>query len=76
MVSNSRQAVEALVMQMQDDFLRSPALKLTAEDAEQRLRVDRATCEAILGALVEARVLARTREGTYARFFPRLARVA
>ena len=63
-------------MQMQDDFLQSPALKLTADEAEQRFRVDRATCETILGALVEAHVLARTREGTYARLFPRLARVA
>jgi hypothetical protein len=75
-VANSRHAVEALVTQMQDDFLKSPTLKLTAHEAEQRFRVDRATCEAILGALVEAHVLARTREGTYARFFPRLARAA
>lgn len=76
MVPNSRQAVEALVMRMQGDFLESPTLKLTAHDAEQRFRVDRATCEAILGTLVEAHVLARTREDTYARFFPRLARAA
>ena len=38
MVPNSRQAVEALVMRMQGDFLESPTLKLTAHDAEQRFR--------------------------------------
>ena len=76
MVSDSRQAVEALVVQVQDDFLKSPTLTLTAHEAEQRFRVDRATCEAVLGALEEAHVLARTRQGTYARFFPRLTRAA
>lgn len=63
-------------MQVQDDFLESPTLKLTTDEAEHRFQVDRATCEAVLGALLEAHVLARTREGTYARFFPRLARAA
>ena len=76
MTSNSSQALEALVMRMQDDFLKSATLTLTVPEAEQRFRVDRTTCEAVLGALVEAHVLARTREGTYARFFPRLAQAA
>lgn len=73
---HSSQALEALVMRMQDDFLKSATLKLTVPEAEERFRVDRATCEAVLGVLVEAQVLARTREGTYARFFPRLAHAA
>jgi hypothetical protein len=74
--SNSRQTLEALVMRMQDDFLNSAWLTLTVPEAEQRFDVDRTTCEAVLGVLVDAHVLARSREGTYARFFPRLARAA
>jgi hypothetical protein len=74
--SNSSQTLEGLVMRMQDDFLKSAALKLTVPEAEERFRVDHTTCEAVLSALVEAHVLARTREGTYARFFPRLAHAA
>jgi hypothetical protein len=61
---------------MQDDFLNAATLNLTVPEAKQRFHVDRTTCEAVLGALVEAQVLARTREGTYTRFFPRLAHAA
>ena len=76
MKSNSSQTLEALVMRMQGDFLNAPALEMTASEATRRFHVDRTTCEAILDALVEAQVLARTREGAYARFFPRLAHAA
>jgi hypothetical protein len=61
---------------MQDDFLNTATLQLTVPEAEQRFDVDRTACEAVLDALVEAQVLARTGEGTYARFFPRLAHAA
>ena len=63
-------------MRVQGDFLNVPALKMTVSEAERRFHVDRATCEAVLDALVEAQVLARNREGAYARFFPRLAHAA
>ena len=65
--------IEALVMQMQDEFLESPALRLTLSDAERRFGVDRVTCDAVLGTLVDATVLARTPEGAFVRFFPRRA---
>ena len=76
MATTSREALEALIMRMQDDFLKSAALKLTLPEAEERFGVDRVTCEAILAALVDSHVLTLTREATYARFFPRLARAA
>lgn len=76
MTSNARQALEALVTRMQDDFLNSTTLKLTLTEAVERFRVDRVTCEAVLRVLVDARVLTCTREGTYTRFFPRLAHAA
>jgi|RhiMethySRZTD1v2_1073278.scaffolds.fasta_scaffold4153266_1 hypothetical protein len=76
MTSNSREALEALVMRMQDDFLESATLKLTLPEAEQRFGVDRITCEAILAALVESHVLTLTPEATYGRFVPGVARAA
>jgi hypothetical protein len=62
--------VVALVMRMQDDFLHTPALRLTLPDAERRFGADRDTCEAVLGTLVNSGVLARTDDGGYVRFFP------
>ena len=75
MTFDSNQVV-ALVMRVQDDFLETPALRLTLADAERRFGADRRTCEAVLGTLVNAGVLARTDDGGYARFFPRLAHAA
>jgi len=51
-------------------------LRLTLPEAERRFGMDRASCEAVLGALVDAHVLAQSADGGYARFFPRLAHAA
>ena len=65
-----------LVVRMQGAFLDAPTLALRLPDAEGRFGVDRGTCEAVLGALVDAQVLARTLDGAYVRFFPQLAHAA
>jgi hypothetical protein len=64
--------IGALVMRMQGRYLETPGLTLTLGNARRRFGVDEATCEAVLAALVDAGVLTRTREGAYARRFPRL----
>jgi len=66
--------IEALVMRMQTAFLDIPGLTLSLKDAERRFGMDEVTSDAVLTALVDAKVLARTREGAYVRFFPHLAR--
>jgi len=68
--------ISAFVLRMQGAFLDAPTLKLTLTEAEGRFGVDGATCEAVLGVLIDANVLARTRDGAYTRFFPRLAHAA
>jgi DNA-binding IclR family transcriptional regulator len=68
--------IVALVMRMQGDFLERPALRLTVRDAERRFGADRETCEAVLGTLVNAGVLARSDDGGYVRFWPGLAHAA
>ncbi len=68
--------VERLVMRIQNRFLNTPSLRMTLSQAERRFRVDRRSCQAVLGALVDARVLTRTQDGAYVRFFPRMAEAA
>ena len=65
-----------LVARMQGEFLASPTLTLRLSDAERRFAEDRGTCEAVLGALVDAGVLARTGDGAYVRSFPRSTHAA
>jgi hypothetical protein len=59
-------------MQVQAAFLENPMLSLTLPAAQRRFGLDQVTCAGVLGALVDAQVLA-TREGVYRRNFPRPA---
>lgn len=63
--------IQALVLRVQNEFLENPVLNLTLPQAQQRFGIDRITCEAILGALLDAGVLSKTPEGTYVRCIPR-----
>jgi hypothetical protein len=65
--------VEGLVVKIQDEFLNAPALRLTLGQVADRVEVGASTCEAVLHALVDSRVLAITSAGAYERFFPRPA---
>jgi len=75
-MSRNTSWVETLVMRVQGEFLDTPTLSLSLPQAERHFGVDRVSCEAVLGALVDANVLARSADGNYARFFPRLAHAA
>lgn len=68
--------VDTLVMRIQGEFLDRPALHLTIPQAARHFAIDRVSCEAVLDALVDARVLARSTDGAYTRFFPPLAHAA
>jgi hypothetical protein len=72
----NRSWVERLVMRIQGEFLDTPCLRLTISQAEQHFEIDRTSCEAVLGALVDANVLSRSADGRYTRSFPRLAHAA
>jgi hypothetical protein len=65
--------IAALVTKIQNDFLDSPSMTLTLSQVQKRFGADQITCEAVLGALVDGNVLARTSDGAYVRFFPRNA---
>jgi hypothetical protein len=65
-----RGRIESLVMRIQDDFLRTPWLALTASSARRRFGIDDITSEAILDALADAHVVSKSRQGIYVRQFP------
>ena len=69
----NRSEIEALVMQIQEEFLRTPAVRLTLAQIARRLNASANLCKAVLRVLVDARVLAETPGGAYARFFPHAA---
>ena len=65
-MSNSR-GIQEVVSRIRGEFMEMPGLRLTPEQARRLWRLDETSCEAVLGALVDARFLARTRDGAFVR---------
>ena len=63
----SSSGIQDVVRRIRGEFLEMPGLRLTAEQARRLWRLDETACEAVLGALVDARFLARTRDGAFVR---------
>jgi hypothetical protein len=63
----SSRGIQDVVRRIRGEFLEMPGLRLTAEQARRLWRLDETACEAVLGALVDARFLARTRDGAFVR---------
>jgi hypothetical protein len=66
----SARLLASLITRIQNDFLDCPQLAVTLEEAQRRFSIDRATCEALLAVLIDGRVLARTPDGAFTRYFP------
>ena len=60
-------ATEELLRRVQGEFLEMPGLRLTETQAGRLWGVDAATCSAVLGALIDAGFLFRTRDGAFMR---------
>jgi hypothetical protein len=56
---------ETLVRRIQGEFLEMPGLCLTHPQACRLWGLDRATCEALLSQLVDAKFLTRRRDGAF-----------
>jgi hypothetical protein len=52
---------------VQGEFLEMPGLRLTEPQARRLWGLDAASCDALLGALVDAKFLFRTRDGAFMR---------
>jgi hypothetical protein len=61
------QGIQEVVRRIRGEFLEMPGLRLTPEQAQRLWRLDETSCEAVLGALVDARFLTKTRDGAFVR---------
>lgn len=66
-MSETGRGIQDVVRRIQGEFLEMPGLRLTPEQARRLWRLDERACEAVLGALVDARFLAKTRDGAFVR---------
>ena len=54
-----------VVRRIKGEYLEMPGLRLTPRQAQRLWLLDERACDAVLGALVQARFLARTRDGAF-----------
>lgn len=59
--------IQEVVRRIRGEFLEMPGLRLTSDQARRLWRLDETSCVAILGALVDARFLSKTRDGAFVR---------
>jgi hypothetical protein len=59
--------IDEVLQRIQGEFVEMPGLRLTTAQAQRLWGLDRDVCDALLGALVDARFLARTRDGAFVR---------
>jgi hypothetical protein len=60
-------ATEDVLRRVQGEFLEMPGLRLTEAQARRLWNLDQASCAALLGALVDAKFLFKTRDGAFMR---------
>ena len=66
-MSERQRGLMEVVRRVRGEFLEMPGLRLTPEQARRLWRLDEVACEQVLGVLVDARFLARTRDGAFVR---------
>ena len=59
--------IDDVLQRIQGEFVEMPGLRLTAAQARRLWGLERDVCDAMLGALVDARFLAQTRDGAFVR---------
>jgi hypothetical protein len=61
------QPLDDVLRRVQGEYIEMPGLRLTPAQAQRLWGLDRAACDALLGALVDAKFLFRTRDGAFVR---------
>jgi hypothetical protein len=59
--------IDEVLQRIQGEFVEMPGLCLTTAQAQRLWGLDPEVCSALLGALVDAKFLSRTREGSFVR---------
>lgn len=63
----AEQPLDDVLRRVQGEFIEMPGLRLTPAQAQRLWGLDRAACDTLLGALVDAKFLFRTRDGAFVR---------
>jgi hypothetical protein len=66
-MASMQQALDDVLRRVQGEYNEMPGLRLTTAQAQRLWGLDRAACDALLGALVDAKFLFRTRDGAFVR---------
>lgn len=59
--------IDEVLQRIQGEYLEMPGLRLTAAQAQRLWGLESDVCSALLGALVDAKFLAQTRDGAFIR---------
>ena len=59
--------IDQVLQRIQGEFTEMPGLRLTPAQAQRLWGLEREVCDALLGALVDAKFLALTRDGAFIR---------
>ena len=65
-MSGQQESLDVL-RRVQGEYIEMPGLRLTIAQAQRLWGLDRSVCDSLLGALVEAKFLFRTRDGAFVR---------
>ena len=63
----AQHALDDVLRRVKGEYTEMPGLRLTPAQAQRLWGLDRAACDALLGALVDAKFLFRTRDGAFVR---------
>ena len=59
--------MDDVLQRIQGEFVEMPGLRLTTAQAQRLWGLERDVCDALLGALVDAKFLSQTRDGAFVR---------
>jgi hypothetical protein len=59
--------IDEVLQRIQGEYVEMPGLRLTTAQAQRLWGLERDVCDALLGALVDAKFLDRTRDGAFVR---------
>ena len=59
--------IDDVLQRIQGEFVEMPGLRLTPAQAQRLWGLERDVCDALLGALVDAKFLSQTRDGAFVR---------
>ena len=66
-MSAQQEPLDDVLRRVQGEYIEMPGLRLTLAQAQRLWGLDRNACDALLGALVDAKFLLRTRDGAFVR---------